>query len=53
MYLVDPYFIYSQYPLESKIIGKAREINNYKSFWCYEKICESISELKSKKNKKN
>tara|TARA_R110001583_G_scaffold56717_1_gene170917 strand:+ start:5256 stop:6473 length:1218 start_codon:yes stop_codon:yes gene_type:complete len=35
---VDPYFIVSDYPMESKIIGKAREINNYKSFWCAEKI---------------
>lgn len=35
---VDPYFIVSDYPLESKIIGKAREINNYKSFWCAEKV---------------
>jgi UDP-N-acetyl-D-mannosaminuronic acid dehydrogenase len=24
--------------MESKIIGAAREINNYKSFWCAEKI---------------
>lgn len=35
---VDPYFIVSDYPLESQIIGKAREINNYKSFWCAEKV---------------
>lgn len=35
---VDPYFIVSDYPLESKIIGTAREINNYKSFWCAEKV---------------
>jgi UDP-N-acetyl-D-mannosaminuronic acid dehydrogenase len=35
---VDPYFIVSDYPLESKIIGTAREVNNYKSFWCAEKI---------------
>ncbi|MEC9303062.1 MAG: UDP-N-acetyl-D-mannosamine dehydrogenase [Bacteroidota bacterium] len=35
---VDPYFIVSNYPMESKIIGTAREINNYKSFWCAEKI---------------
>lgn len=35
---VDPYFIVSDYPMESKIIGTAREINNYKSFWCAEKI---------------
>ena len=35
---VDPYFIVSEYPMESQIIGKAREINNYKSFWCAEKV---------------
>ncbi len=35
---VDPYFIVSDYPIESKIIGIAREVNNYKSFWCAEKI---------------
>lgn len=35
---VDPYFISSNFPMESKIIGLAREINNYKSFWCAEKI---------------
>lgn len=35
---VDPYFIVADYPMESKIIGAAREINNYKSFWCAEKV---------------
>lgn len=35
---VDPYFIVAEYPMESKIIGTAREVNNYKSFWCAEKI---------------
>ena len=35
---VDPYFLVSDYPIESKIIGTAREVNNYKSFWCAEKI---------------
>ena len=35
---VDPYFISAAYPLESKIIATAREVNNYKSFWCAEKI---------------
>lgn len=35
---VDPYFIVSDYPLESKLISAAREINNYKAFWCAEKI---------------
>lgn len=35
---VDPYFITADFPMESKIIASAREINNYKSFWCAEKI---------------
>ena len=35
---VDPYFIISDYPTESKIIDKARKVNNYKSVWCVEKI---------------
>ena len=39
---VDPYFITSSFPLESKIIGVAREINNYKAFWCVEKIQNEI-----------
>lgn len=35
---VDPYFILSNFPKESQMIGKSREINNYKSLWCIEKI---------------
>jgi UDP-N-acetyl-D-mannosaminuronic acid dehydrogenase len=35
---VDPYFIVADYPMEARIIAQAREINNYKSFWCAEKI---------------
>lgn len=35
---VDPYFITADFPMESKIISDAREINNYKSFWCAEKV---------------
>lgn len=35
---VDPYFITADFPIESQIISKAREINNYKSFWCAEKV---------------
>ena len=47
---VDPYFIYSQYPSESKIIGQAREINNYKAFWCFEKIQNEINFYKKINN---
>ena len=39
---VDPYFISSNFPLESKIIRSAREINNYKTFWCFEKIKKEV-----------
>ncbi len=46
---VDPYFIVSEYPLESQIIGKAREINNYKAFWCVEKIKNEILHYKIEK----
>lgn len=35
---VDPYFITAEFPMESQIIAKAREINNYKAFWCAEKV---------------
>ena len=49
---VDPYFITSKFPLESKIIGKAREINNYKSLWCIEKIQNVIMDYELKKGKK-
>lgn len=48
---VDPYFIVSDYPLESKIINKAREINNYKSFWCAEKIKTTKFEYQIKHGK--
>ena len=39
---VDPYFIISEYPEESQIISKAREINNFKTQWCIEKIKNKI-----------
>lgn len=41
---VDPYFITSEFPMESQIIGKAREINNYKAFWCAEKVRYAIQD---------
>lgn len=45
---VDPYFITSEFPMESQIIGKAREINNYKSFWCAEQIKKAKHEFQLK-----
>ena len=49
---VDPYFIVSDYPMESKIIGTAREINNYKSFWCAEKVQTAKLEFQLKEGRK-
>lgn len=49
---VDPYFIVSDYPLESQLIGKAREINNYKSFWVAEKIQNTRLEFELKHGRK-
>lgn len=49
---VDPWFIVSDYPLETKIIGSAREVNNYKSFWCAEKIQNSRLEFELKHGRK-
>lgn len=48
---VDPYFITSEFPMESQIIGKAREINNYKAFWCAEKIRYAIRDYAIKHGK--
>ncbi len=49
---VDPYFIVSDYPMESKIIGTAREVNNYKSFWCAEKVQTAKLEFELKHGRK-
>ncbi|GAA4233982.1 UDP-N-acetyl-D-mannosamine dehydrogenase [Postechiella marina] len=49
---VDPYFIVAEYPMESKIIGTAREINNYKSFWCAEKVKTAKLEFELKHGRK-
>ena len=49
---VDPYFITSYFPKESKIIGTAREINNYKAFWCVEKIQKEVLDFELKNNRK-
>jgi UDP-N-acetyl-D-mannosaminuronic acid dehydrogenase len=49
---VDPYFIVSDYPMESKMIGTAREVNNYKSFWCAEKIQNEKLQFELKNGRK-
>ncbi|MCE4566491.1 UDP-N-acetyl-D-mannosamine dehydrogenase [Maribellus sp. CM-23] len=49
---VDPYFIVSDYPRESRLINTAREINNYKAFWCAEKTKTAMLEFELKNGRK-
>ncbi|WP_430399259.1 UDP-N-acetyl-D-mannosamine dehydrogenase [Flavobacterium sp.] len=49
---VDPYFIVADYPMESKIIASAREVNNYKSFWCAEQVKTAKLEFQIKEGRK-
>ena len=49
---VDPYFITSEFPMESKIIGMARQINNYKSFWCAEKVQNAMLKFELEHHRK-
>ena len=49
---VDPYFITAAFPIESKIIASAREINNYKSFWCAEKVQNEMLRFELEINRK-
>ncbi len=48
---VDPYFITADFPRESQLIGKAREINNYKAFWCAEKTQQAMKEFELKQGR--
>lgn len=49
---VDPYFITAAFPSESQLIAKAREINNYKAFWCAEKVENAMLKFELKHHHK-
>jgi len=49
---VDPYFLTSDFPMESQLIAKAREINNYKSLWCAERIQNEMLKFELKNGRK-
>ncbi|HRP17010.1 MAG TPA: UDP-N-acetyl-D-mannosamine dehydrogenase [Ginsengibacter sp.] len=49
---VDPYFLAAEFPIESQIISKAREIKNYKSFWCAEKTVNEIMRFELENHRK-
>lgn len=49
---VDPWFIVSSNPDESKLIKTARNINDYKPEWVANKICMEVDSIKSSINRK-
>ena len=49
---VDPWFIVSRLPKESKLIKTAREVNKRKTIWVIEKIISICSDFEDKNNKK-
>ncbi len=49
---VDPYFITADFPRESQLIAKARETNNYKAFWCAEKVKNAMLSFELKYHKR-
>lgn len=49
---VDPYFITALYPIESKIIAQARDINNHKADWCAEKVVNAMLRFELEKKRK-
>ena len=48
----DPYFITAEFPAESKMISTAREVNNYKAFWCAEKVENAMLRFEIENNRK-
>ena len=49
---VDPYFITAEFSAESKMISTAREVNNYKAFWCAEKVENAMLRFEIENNRK-
>lgn len=49
---VDPYFITSEFPMESRMIGTARQVNNYKTFWCAEKVQNEMQKFELANSRK-
>lgn len=48
---VDPYFITAAYPKESRLIALSRELNNYKSEWCVERVYNAIQQFSIKNHR--
>lgn len=48
---VDPYFLTSAFPEESRLIATVRERNNFKPLWCVERIKSTILEFELKEKR--
>lgn len=46
---VDPYFLTSAFPNESKLIATARRVNDGKALWCIEKIKNAVLHFRLEK----
>ena len=44
---VDPYFLISNYPNETKLIKASRNLNDYKSIWVFNKIKNEITNFEN------
>lgn len=49
---VDPYFITSAFPEESKLIAQARETNNFKAQWCAGQILARMMKFEKENSRK-
>jgi UDP-N-acetyl-D-mannosaminuronic acid dehydrogenase len=49
---VDPYFLVSKFPDETKLISQGRKINNEKPNWCVSKIKETADLFEKRNNRK-
>lgn len=49
---VDPWFIVSDYPQQTKMIRQARLTNDYKADWCVTKVSEACVAFTSKEGRK-
>lgn len=49
---VDPYFISTSFPKDARMIGTAREVNNYKADWCAEKVHNAMLRFELERKRK-
>lgn len=49
---VDPWFIVSNYPQQTKMIKQARLTNDYKANWCVEKVLNACDDFVCKEQRK-